>query len=251
MEKKTGNPAAQDPTVWTKLLPPLRSGSQRKSRASGIASFLAAPALGYRWGTGSLEGIPLTPGWDQLRADSSASTTISPFFSGARPPTPGVESPLWGPDGAGPAGKPGIPPNPEKWITRTDPVLIPFSRLLRTLFRRTLLVGGRRKEKPNRSVRIPGVRRSAPPTRIARPSRRALPGKRPFANSPRTLQIVRRPSTRANAAPAKPVMITKAMVGRNPTSRPIWRRMNNSKRGIPTKRSVSRAKRDMKLFTPW
>jgi hypothetical protein len=58
-----------------------------------------------------------------------------------------------------------------------EPDLRRSSRLFRILRRRSFRVGGNKKEKPRRSVRIPGVRRRAPPRRMAKPSKRAFPGR--------------------------------------------------------------------------
>ena len=206
--------------------------------------FLKSEGAESRW---DLCGKPA----GQESRDSSGSMTISPERSGSGlcqgsgscPTCPASGDP----EPIGPVTQPPEPPtgNPPTWLTRISPDLIRFSSPFRIRPRRTFRVGGRRKENPTRSVRMPGVRRRAPPTRMAKPSRRAPPGSLPRPSSLRSFQTVLKPSSRARAAPAKPVRTTSPMVGQTPTRCPTWTRMYSSRRGTPTKRRKSRPSKDM------
>ena len=104
-------------------------------------------------------------------------------------------------------------------------------------------VTGIRKNRPRKSVKKPGVRRSTPPTRTMAPSSSSPAGSRPCASSDRMRRRRWNPWERTSQAPARLMASSRRTVGSGPISSPIFMMRYNSMIGT----TVNRIKRRMSM----
>ena len=109
---------------------------------------------------------------------------------------------------------PGLPPEFGRMVEKFPPKLffrLPASRFLKL---------GTIRAKPNKSVSMPGVINTIPPTTIIAPSISLSVGGRPLCNSLWIFARVERPCCLANEAPRIPVNTISPRVGKKPILAP-------------------------------
>ena len=112
------------------------------------------------------------------------------------------------------------------------PLLIHFFNKMNNILLKKILVGGKRKNNPVRSVIKPGVSNNIPPMIMQSPSKIASPGILPYRSCSCAFLIVSSPSRFAKYVPNTPVPMISKMVGTIPIVLPENRRRPISAAGM-------------------